>query len=61
MAQVLDGDGFAEPGDIFGHRAAADVIYEYLEDVARMVFSDDTFSVLALGRRRAIRPRELRG
>lgn len=42
-----DGDGFAEPGDLFGHRVAADVMGAYLEDVARMVSSDNTFSVLA--------------
>jgi histidinol-phosphatase (PHP family) len=42
-----DGDGFAEPGGLFGRRAAGDVVREYLEDVALMVSDDDTFSVLA--------------
>lgn len=42
-----DGDAFTEPGELFGRRAAADVVREYLEDVALMVADDGTFSVLA--------------
>lgn len=42
-----DADGFTEPGELFGRRAAAEVVREYLKDVARMVSTDETFSVLA--------------
>lgn len=42
-----DGERFAEPGELFRRRVAADLMREYLEEVARMVAHDDTFSVLA--------------
>lgn len=42
-----EADGFAEPAELFGRRVAAEVVREYLDDVARMVSTDDTFSVLA--------------
>lgn len=42
-----DADGFTEPGELFGRRVAAEVVRSYLDDVARMVSTDDTFSVLA--------------
>jgi histidinol-phosphatase (PHP family) len=42
-----DGDGFAEPWGIYPHRAAAEVVREYLAEVARLVTESDMFSVLA--------------
>ncbi|MGP3959951.1 PHP domain-containing protein [Nonomuraea sp. 3N208] len=42
-----DGEGFAEPPGLYGHRAAAEVVREYLAEVARLVTQSDVFSVLA--------------
>ncbi len=42
-----DGDGFAEPPGRYGHRAAAEVVGQYLTEVARLVTESDVFSVLA--------------
>lgn len=42
-----DGDGFAEPWGLYGHRAAAAVVREYLAEVAKLVADSDVFSVLA--------------
>jgi histidinol-phosphatase (PHP family) len=42
-----DGDGFAEPSGLYGHRAAAEVVRRYLAEVARLVSESDVFSVLA--------------
>jgi histidinol-phosphatase (PHP family) len=42
-----DGDGFAEPPGLYGHRAAADVVRQYLAEVATLVRDSDMFSVLA--------------
>lgn len=42
-----DGDGFAEPWAIYPHRAAAEVLRDYLAEVAKLVAASDTFSVLA--------------
>ena len=42
-----DGDGFTDPGELFRRRVAAEVVRDYLGDVARMVSTDDTFAVLA--------------
>lgn len=42
-----DGDGFAEPWGIYPHRDAAEVVREYLAEVARLVVGSDVFSVLA--------------
>jgi len=42
-----DGDGWTEPGELFGRRPAADIVRAYLRDVAAMVAADDTFEVLA--------------
>jgi histidinol-phosphatase (PHP family) len=42
-----DGDSFAEPAGLFGHRAAAEVVRQYLAEVARLVAASDAFSVLA--------------
>ena len=42
-----DGDGLAEPWGIYPHRAAAEVVREYLAEVARLVTENDQFSVLA--------------
>ena len=42
-----DGDGWTEPGELFGRRPAADIVRTYLRDVAAMVAADDTFEVLA--------------
>ncbi|MEV4115615.1 PHP domain-containing protein [Nonomuraea sp. NPDC049695] len=42
-----DGDGFSEPPGLYGHRAAAEVVREYLAEVARLVADSDVFSVLA--------------
>jgi histidinol-phosphatase (PHP family) len=42
-----DGDGFAEPWGLFAHRDAADVVREYLAEVARLVSDSEVFSVLA--------------
>ena len=42
-----DGDGWTEPGELFGRRPAVDIVRSYLRDVAAMVAADDTFEVLA--------------
>jgi histidinol-phosphatase (PHP family) len=42
-----DGDGFAEPPGLYAHRAAAEVVRQYLAEVARLVTESDVFSVLA--------------
>jgi histidinol-phosphatase (PHP family) len=42
-----DGDGFAEPPGLYAHRAAAEVVRQYLAEVARLVAESDVFSVLA--------------
>jgi histidinol-phosphatase (PHP family) len=42
-----DGDGFAEPPHLFGHRSAAEVVRQYLAEVARLVAGSDQFAVLA--------------
>lgn len=42
-----DGDRFAEPPGLYGHRAAAEVVRQYLAEVARLVTDSDVFSVLA--------------
>jgi histidinol-phosphatase (PHP family) len=42
-----DGDGFAEPPGLYGHRAAAEVVRQYLAEVANLVTDSDVFSVLA--------------
>ncbi len=41
------GDGFAEPPGLFAHRAADDVLREYLAELARMVQASDVFAVVA--------------
>lgn len=41
------GGGFAEPLYIYRHRPAADVVREYLAEVARLVAASDVFAVLA--------------
>ncbi|MGP4103752.1 PHP domain-containing protein [Nonomuraea sp. KM90] len=41
------GDGFAEPPGHYERRAAADVVRDYLAEVARLVAGSDVFSVLA--------------
>jgi len=42
-----DGNGFAEPPGLFAHRAAAEVVRQYLAEVANLVAGSDAFSVLA--------------
>jgi histidinol-phosphatase (PHP family) len=42
-----DGDGFAEPPGLFKHKEAAEVVREYLEEVARLIAGSEAFSVLA--------------
>lgn len=42
-----DGDGFSEPPGLYRHRAAAEVIRQYLAEVARLVTESDVFSVMA--------------
>jgi histidinol-phosphatase (PHP family) len=44
---LADGDGWTEPGELFGWRVASDIIRTYLLDLADMVAADDTFEVLA--------------
>lgn len=44
---LSDGDGWTEPGELFGRRPAAEIVRTYLRDVATMVAADDTFEVLA--------------
>ena len=41
------GDGFEEPGELFAHRAPAEVVRSYLAEVAVLVSSDQPFQVLA--------------
>ncbi|TDC06648.1 PHP domain-containing protein [Nonomuraea longispora] len=40
-------DGFAEPPGLYGHRPAADVVRDYLAEVARLAAGSEAFSVLA--------------
>jgi histidinol-phosphatase (PHP family) len=42
-----EGDGFAEPPGLYAHRPAAEVVRQYLAEVARLVTESDLFSVLA--------------
>ena len=42
-----DSGGFAEPWGLYPHRPAAEVVREYLAEVARLVTASDLFSVLA--------------
>jgi len=42
-----DGDGFTEPWGLYPHRDAAEVVREYLAEVARLAMDSDLFSVLA--------------
>jgi histidinol-phosphatase (PHP family) len=42
-----DGDGFAEPPGLYGHRAAAEVVRQYLAEVVELVTGSGVFSVLA--------------
>ena len=42
-----DGDRFAEPPGLYAHRAAADVVRQYLAEVVRLVTGSGLFSVLA--------------
>lgn len=42
-----DSGGFAEPPGLYAHRAAADVVRDYLAEVATLVAGSDVFSVLA--------------
>lgn len=42
-----DGEGFAEPWGLYPHRVAAEVVRQYLTEVARLVTESDVFSVLA--------------
>jgi histidinol-phosphatase (PHP family) len=42
-----DGDGYAEPPGLFAHHPAADILRDYLAEVARLVRGSDAFSVLA--------------
>jgi histidinol-phosphatase (PHP family) len=42
-----DGDGFAEPWGLYPNRVAAEVVRQYLAEVARLVIESDVFSVLA--------------
>ncbi len=47
LHRLPDGDGFAEPPGIYPHRAAADVVRQYLAEVTRLVTNCEMFSVLA--------------
>ncbi|TDD18306.1 PHP domain-containing protein [Nonomuraea diastatica] len=47
LHSLPDGDGFAEPPGLYGHRAAADVVREYLAEIVRLVADNGVFSVLA--------------
>jgi histidinol-phosphatase (PHP family) len=40
------GESFQEPGDLFTHRDPAQVLSDYLLEVAQLVTHDDSFSVL---------------
>jgi histidinol-phosphatase (PHP family) len=42
-----DGDGFAEPPGLYRHKDAAEVVRQYLAEVARLIAASDAFSVLA--------------
>lgn len=42
-----DGDGFAEPTGLYRHRDAAEVVRDYLAEVATLVATSEAFSVLA--------------
>ena len=47
LHSLPDGDGFAEPWSIYPHRAAAEVVRDYLAEIPRLVTQNDQFSVLA--------------
>jgi histidinol-phosphatase (PHP family) len=42
-----DGDAMAEPFELFGHRAAGDVLRDYLAEIPRMVAGSEVFTVFA--------------
>jgi histidinol-phosphatase (PHP family) len=42
-----DGDGFAEPPGHYAHRAAVEVVRQYLAEVASLISECDVFAVLA--------------
>jgi histidinol-phosphatase (PHP family) len=42
-----DGGGFAEPPGLYRNRDAAEVVRQYLAEVARLIANSDSFSVLA--------------
>lgn len=42
-----DAGGFREPAGLYGHRAAAEVLRDYLAEVAELVTVSDSFAVLA--------------
>jgi histidinol-phosphatase (PHP family) len=42
-----DGHGFAEPPGLYRHRAAAEVMRDYLAEVTSLVIQSDAFSVVA--------------
>jgi histidinol-phosphatase (PHP family) len=42
-----DREGYAEPPGLYLHRAAADVVREYLAEIPRLVTGTDVFAVLA--------------
>lgn len=44
---LADGDGFAEPAELFRHRDPAEVFREYLAEVPAMVAGSDVFDVFA--------------
>ena len=44
---LRDGDGFTEPWGIYPHRDPADVIRDYLAEVATLVTNSELFSILA--------------
>jgi len=44
---LADGDGYAEPAGLFGHRDAGAVVRDYLAEVASLVSADQRFEVLA--------------
>ncbi|WP_214102817.1 PHP domain-containing protein [Acrocarpospora catenulata] len=41
-----DGGGFAEPSHLYGQRPAAEVVREYLAEIAKLVAGSEVFSVL---------------
>ncbi|MBA2774344.1 MAG: PHP domain-containing protein [Nocardioidaceae bacterium] len=44
---LADGEGYAEPAGLVGHRAALEVMRDYLAEVTALVCSDQPFEVLA--------------